>query len=782
MQQHLSIEETVARLEAKGYTVKKSGGTYRSPCPAHGGEDLNLAFTLGENGRPVFTCHSHNCSYEEIMEALGMKTEESKPTKRTAFGKTVHPTFEKAVSASAFGAGIRGKPDAVYRYDNLDGSENMSILRWNTDNGKQTRPVSKVDVGYIAGTHPDAAYPIYRLPKIARHLKSCVKTARIYVCEGEKATDAAVLVGLPATTSALGSQNAAKSDWSVLDQVAHERKLKLEIVILPDNDNPGHQYADSLVGIFSKFKSKSTVKIVSLADFPEITGIESFPEAGDFHDLLELLDGKTSEDICGMIEKMVGETESGRKTADGSLEWEPFPVDLLPKSIARLCRESAQAKNIEPVYVGINALAAVASMIGSAYKIELKSDWREPAIMWTCLVADSGSGKSPGLDSAIEPLRTLQIEADHEYDNNETLYAAEKELYDLDYDDWKRSRKKQPNLLPPAQPSVPMPETLLVDDATLEAIAEVLENNPFGILVVKDELAGWLRSFDCYRTGGSGKDLPAWLSIHGGRMLRINRKTGKKVIRADNPAVSVCGGVQPPILQRIISENEDFFDSGLTARILFAMPPDKPSYWTEVETSDEAMTEYENIFRTLKCWRKVDGAPTPENPFIVRLSPEAKDLFVRFYNSNVDERTDLNSEMKAMWAKFAGYAARLALVIHLVERIEDGASMEMLPGDVMQRAIRLVLWFKREAARIMELLRHTKCEIDFEALTVLDIIEKNGGTITTRELQHRRNKYRGKNGAKMANLVLDGLVQKGKLTASSSDMSNGKAVLIYSTV
>jgi hypothetical protein len=324
-------------------------------------------------------------------------------------------------------------------------------------------------------------------------------------------------------------------------------------------------------------------------------------------------------------------------------------------------------------------------------------------------------------------------------------------------------------------------ETFLVDDATLEAIAEVLENNPFGILLVKDELAGWLKSFDCYRSGGGGKDLPAWLSIHGGRMFRINRKTGKKMIRSDNPAVSVCGGVQPMVLQRIVNENEDFFDSGLTARILFAMPPDKPSYWTEAETSDEALMNYEHIFRTLYRWRSVENAPSPENPLVVRLSPEAKDLFTRFYNSNVDERALLDGDMKAAWAKFASYAARLALVFHVVQRIEDGGSMEELPGETMQRAIRLILWFKRETARILQLLRHAKCEIDFEAQAVLETVEKNGGTITVRELQHRRSKYRGKEGSKKAETLLSELVRQGKLTSSQTLSGNGKTVACYQT-
>jgi hypothetical protein len=262
-------------------------------------------------------------------------------------------------------------------------------------------------------------------------------------------------------------------------------------------------------------------------------------------------------------------------------------------------------------------------------------------------------------------------------------------------------------------------------------------------------------------------------------MFRINRKTGKKVIRSDNPAVSVCGGVQPLVLQRIVNENEDFFDSGLTARILFAMPPDKPAYWTEAETSDEALMNYENIFRTLYQWRKAENAPSPENPLIVQLSPEAKDLFVRFYNSNVGERVVLTGDMKAAWAKFAGYAARLALVFHVVERIEDGRPMDVLTGDTMQRATRLIMWFKRETTRILQLLRNAKCEIDFEAAAVLEMVEKSGGGITVRELQHRRNKYRGKDGAKKAEGLLDELVRQGKLTAEQTASGNGKTVLRY---
>jgi len=54
---NLTLEAVIDRLESRGYAVKRSGGVYRSQCPAHGGEGLNLAFTLGNKGQVVFTCH-----------------------------------------------------------------------------------------------------------------------------------------------------------------------------------------------------------------------------------------------------------------------------------------------------------------------------------------------------------------------------------------------------------------------------------------------------------------------------------------------------------------------------------------------------------------------------------------------------------------------------------------------------------------------------------------------------------------------------------------------------
>ena len=46
---------------------KQSGGWWRIPCPAHGGEGDNLAAKDGDDGGLALKCHSEGCSYNAIL-------------------------------------------------------------------------------------------------------------------------------------------------------------------------------------------------------------------------------------------------------------------------------------------------------------------------------------------------------------------------------------------------------------------------------------------------------------------------------------------------------------------------------------------------------------------------------------------------------------------------------------------------------------------------------------------------------------------------------------------
>ena len=105
-------------------------------------------------------------------------------------------------------------------------------------------------------------------------------------------------------------------------------------------------------------------------------------------------------------------------------------------------------------------------------------------------------------------------------------------------------------------PQQPVCERVIVSDTTVEALAPLLQANPRGLLLFRDEIAGWLNSMGQYKNG-RGDDQAKWLEVHGARALRIDRKTGDDhFIYVERAAVSVVGGIQPGILRRCVGQNE----------------------------------------------------------------------------------------------------------------------------------------------------------------------------------------------------------------------------------
>jgi hypothetical protein len=72
---------------------------------------------------------------------------------------------------------------------------------------------------------------------------------------------------------------------------------------------------------------------------------------------------------------------------------------------------------------------------------------------------------------------------------------------------------------------------LYTTDATLEALIQLLHQNPRGLLFVRDELTAWVLGMNQYR-GGRGADRQQWLSLWNGADLIVHRKIRQEVTAA----------------------------------------------------------------------------------------------------------------------------------------------------------------------------------------------------------------------------------------------------------
>jgi hypothetical protein len=300
---------------------------WESRCPAHNGSRRNLSILHGDDGRCLVHCHHEpSCSPESIVASLGLSIadlypgrEEGPGGSRPDDGKAncrAHQTPQLALSriVKPFGA-----PSSHWSYAKPDGSEAFRVYRFDMTNSetgqpeKTYRPVHKTGDGWVLGD-PPGLLPLYRLPELG-------DASTIYVCEGEKASDAIRDLGLVSTTSAHGAQSPHKTDWSPL--------AGKEIVILPDNDEAGEGYTRKVRDLLAKVDSPPTVRIVHL---PTVWATSSpIPQGGDAADWVRdgVPDGWTPEDCCRKLEEVAADTPA-TYLVKGTRDSEAASEPLLP--------------------------------------------------------------------------------------------------------------------------------------------------------------------------------------------------------------------------------------------------------------------------------------------------------------------------------------------------------------------------------------------------------------------------------------------------------------------
>ena len=351
------------------------------------------------------------------------------------------------------------------------------------------------------------------------------------------------------------------------------------------------------------------------------------------------------------------------------LQYEPFPMDALPGPIRAYVRASTRAlgEEVPPAMIAVLTLSVLSGAIGDAARLELKRSWTEPATLWTVLVAPSGSTKSPAFSHSVRPVFRRESEARDEH---------EKALAE-----WKSQDDPDPQ-------ERPTRKRFRTGDATPEAVVKILEENPRGVLLARDELGAWIGSFDRYVNGAA--DLQFWVEVWQGFQASRDR-AGEGNTTVDTPAVPVTGTIQPGTLKEKLGEIH--FDTGFAARLVLCQPPTVSKRWTEADVTPGVRDAYE---RTLTRLYGLGRGQT------LSLSPDAKRLWIDYYDeANADLETRPEGPAKAVAAKGITHAARLALVLHLCQKASRETDSNMVVDtESMEAALQVGRWLTEETLRV----------------------------------------------------------------------------------
>ncbi|NLF73305.1 MAG: DUF3987 domain-containing protein [Candidatus Anammoximicrobium sp.] len=478
--------------------------------------------------------------------------------------------------------------------------------------------------------------------------------------------------------------------------------------------------------------------------------------AWTWQDLRQRLDGRPVK----TGQRTTGSTAAGPATAKAATPtvepYRPFPVDALPDPLDSFVNAAARSMVCDASFLALPLLAALAAAIGSTRRVALKRGWSEPAILWAAIVGESGTTKTPAFKLVTKPIRDLQRDALQLHAEEKARYETALVVYERDLTLWKR---KSGDSDPPERPQQPQAVRYIVQDTTVEALAPLLLANPRGLLLARDELAGWLGSFDRYAGGSGGGDSAHWLSVHNGESLIVDRKTGPtKTIYVPHAYVSICGGIQPAILHRALGVEHR--ESGLAARLLLTCPPRRPKHWTDADIDPAAEAELGQLLARLYDLEPDTDDGGQPCPVCIGLAADAKRLWVEFYNAHGQEQVDLTGELAAAWSKLEGCAARLALIVHYARWAAGDTSLQhpdKIDADSMRRAVTLAEWFKAQARRVYGVLAES--DEQRERRLLVEWIRRKGGAVTGRELQQGPRQYRGSTDA--AEAALQELVKAG---------------------
>ena len=564
--------------------------------------------------------------------------------------------------------------------------------------------------------------------------------ATVYLVEGVK--DAAALSDLGYV--AIGLPN------NRLNEKFAGRFRGMHVVIVPDADKAGENGAVETAKVL--YGVAASVKIAKLPVETKET------KGADVRDVLAMPAGREKLAVALETARPVNGDGKPRKRRrhDPALPWRPFPTEVLPEPVRGYVRAGSHAMKCDEAYIALPLLAGLASAIGATRRITLKPGWNEPAVVWAGVVAESGTMKSPAQALALDPLRRAQEWQLEQIPELEAQYVRDKALYDADYQDWKRKgrAKGEP---PPEKPEEPQVARYVVNDVTIEALAEILSTNPRGVLAACDELAAWLGAFDQYRSG-RGSDAAKWLSIHRAEGLIVDRKTGaKKTIFVKRACVSVAGSIQPKTLHRALGD--EYFSNGLAARLLMASPPRLAKRWSEATVDTDTYQAVERVYARLLALSFGTDENDQPTPIDVPLSPKAKGAWVTFYDGHAKATESMAGKMAAAYSKLEAYAARLALVLYLAKAVVNDEWMisnDTIDVQSMIAGITLAKWFAHEVERVYRIIEESDTET--ERRQIVEFIQARGGRITANDLRRRTRKFQT---SEEAEAFLHGLVDAG---------------------
>ncbi|WP_191971054.1 DUF3987 domain-containing protein [Methylobacterium soli] len=274
-----------------------------------------------------------------------------------------------------------------------------------------------------------------------------------------------------------------------------------------------------------------------------------------------------------------------------------FPLPLLG-SWAEWVTTKAHGASAPVDYVAVALLGSVGAALANVRWPVAGAGWSEPPLLWCAEVGPPSSSKSPSMDAAFDLVRFAEDRMGLGFEAEQKKFATSRQTSEAHLEAWKAAVKTavKNGCPPPVMPSeaqppdAPVRPRIRVADATVEALGALAAALPRGLLLVRDELAGWLGALDKY--GGSGSDRAFAIEMYGGRSYVVDRVKNPEPLQIRHLSVGVLGGVPlVPLVPIAAAQRRGSAPIGANDAIGTGVPVDHRTFSPRRPAGDPAAAE-----------------------------------------------------------------------------------------------------------------------------------------------------------------------------------------------
>ncbi|MBA3814301.1 MAG: DUF3987 domain-containing protein [Alphaproteobacteria bacterium] len=509
-------------------------------------------------------------------------------------------------------------------------------------------------------------------------------------------------------------------DAGNLDPVVEELKRvypKSPLIIAGDDDrwSPTNTGREKAEGVSHKYGCSVV--------FPQFSSTDTKPT--DFNDL-HILEG------LDVVKQQVAQAQLIENNAlpdplpveSTLLPVLPFTLDMVSEPLRNWLKDVAYRRQCPLDFVAIPAMIMIASLIGArcGIKPNKKDDWMVVPNLWGGILGDPGTLKSPICSEVLFPFGYLELKAKEAYIEQKSKFDAEKTTFvegknalerqikehieKSNEGELKRTQEKLTTLLKRCPPE-PVLKRYKVSDTTVEKMQEILSQNPGGVLVFRDELMGFLETWE---KKGHESDRSFYLEAWNGDKPYTIDRIGRGTVHAANICVSILGTTQPDkILAYLHKAITKMDNDGLLQRFQLLTYPDKKP-WKLVDDAPNpfAKNRVFHLCKTIDTMKFTDhGAhmsePLYEGQYTIpyfRLTPDAQTFFHEWIQKLQEKLEGKDHPILIQHlSKYRSLMPSLALVFHIIN-VADGLVTGDIPIDCVQKAALCCGYLESHARRI----------------------------------------------------------------------------------